>query len=303
MAYSLEQFAVRGMLSDEVVPVKVVQERNSGNILVLKSVPVNFEDSGTAETIVKEVKGQFLANDATVTSFYDSFYENRAIHIMMEYMDQGSLFDVYTAAGSIPEDVLATIAARALEGLAFLHHKREPHIIHRSIKPSNILLNHDGQVKLTDFGHSRQLDNSYSGAKTVVGGVSKTTRGFLCYSSPERINAAKYSYNSDIWSLGLSILEAATGRFPYRDVNEYYDLLDIIVDEPHPEPPAGASEEFVEFINKCLDHEPADRLETMDLLSDDKFIERGRENPVDLAGFLASLREHNPRYDEKFPRL
>jgi mitogen-activated protein kinase kinase 1 len=97
------------------------------------------------------------------------------------------------------------VARQVLTGLSHLH--KALRVVHRDIKPSNLLLNSAGQLKLTDFGVSGQLSNSMSKCLSWVGTVT--------YMSPERIRGDTYSYNTDVWSLGLLLLECATGRFPY----------------------------------------------------------------------------------------
>uniref|UniRef100_A0A7S3G433 mitogen-activated protein kinase kinase n=1 Tax=Palpitomonas bilix TaxID=652834 RepID=A0A7S3G433_9EUKA len=118
---------------------------------------------------------------------------------------------------------------------------------------------------------------------------------------PERVLATTYEYNTDIWSLGLSILEAAEGRFPYSEAKDEDDLLDMISENDPPTAPKGASNEFAEFINQCLKRHPKKRVQANDLIDEDSFVRRGMENPVDLAAFLAGVRERNPDYNKKFP--
>jgi serine/threonine protein kinase len=80
-------------------------------------------------------------------------------------------------------------------------------VVHRDIKPSNLLLNSAGEVKISDFGVSGQLASSVSNCLSWVGTVT--------YMSPERIKGDSYSFDSDLWSMGLTLLECALGRFPY----------------------------------------------------------------------------------------
>lgn len=104
--------------------------------------------------------------------------------------------------GSVPERTLSQITCRVLYGLAYLHKSR--HMVHRDIKPANILLNMDGEAKITDFGISTFVDSTLAVCHTFLGTVT--------YMSPERINNKPYSSSADIWSLGLALVELATGR-------------------------------------------------------------------------------------------
>ncbi|CAH9053624.1 unnamed protein product [Cuscuta epithymum] len=139
-------------------------------------------------------------------------------------------------------------ALKVLKGLWYLHN--EKHVIHRDLKPSNLLMNHRGDVKITDFGVSAVLASTSSAANTFVGTYN--------YMSPERIAGSSHGYSSDIWSLGLVLLECATGNFPYRPPqpeegwDNVYDLMETIVDQPEPRAPSDQfSPEFCSFISSC----------------------------------------------------
>ncbi|ONM32399.1 Mitogen-activated protein kinase kinase 3 [Zea mays] len=180
-----------------------------------------------------------------LVEFQGAFYmpDSGQISIALEYMDGGSLADVIRVKKSIPEPVLSHMLQKVLLGLRYLHEVR--HLVHRDIKPANLLVNLKGEAKITDFGVSAGLDNTMAMCATFVGTVT--------YMSPERIRNENYSYAADIWSLGLTILECATGKFPY-DVNEGpANLMLQILDDPSPTPPVDTcSLEFCSFINDCL---------------------------------------------------
>ncbi|KAJ9100018.1 hypothetical protein QFC19_005836 [Naganishia cerealis] len=97
------------------------------------------------------------------------------------------------------------IAEAVLEGLTYLYDVHR--IIHRDIKPSNILVNSKGSIKICDFGVSGELINS----------IANTFVGTSTYMSPERIQGGNYSVKSDVWSLGISLIELALGRFPFSN--------------------------------------------------------------------------------------
>jgi len=113
-------------------------------------------------------------------------------------------------------DIVGKVALAVLEGLTYLYDKHR--IIHRDIKPSNILFNSAGEIKICDFGVSGELVNS----------IADTFVGTSTYMSPERIQGAPYTVKSDVWSLGISLIELALGRFPFSEsLSDDSDLSDL----------------------------------------------------------------------------
>jgi serine/threonine protein kinase len=132
------------------------------------------------------------------------------------------------------------------------------HQVHRDIKLANILVNHRGDVKLSDFGIVAELLNTQDNCNTFVG----TT----VYMSPERINSQDYSYPADIWSLGMCIYTLATGAFPFKTSKGYWGLVSKISDEPAPELDAAFDTDLRTCVAACLDKEPASRCTVEQLL-------------------------------------
>uniref|UniRef100_A0A0E0A9M8 mitogen-activated protein kinase kinase n=1 Tax=Oryza glumipatula TaxID=40148 RepID=A0A0E0A9M8_9ORYZ len=207
-----------------------------------------------------------------------AFYmpDSGQISIALEYMDGGSLADVIKIKKSIPEPVLAHMLQK---GLRYLHEVR--HLVHRDIKPANLLVNLKGEAKITDFGVSAGLDNTMAMCATFVGTVT--------YMSPERIRNENYSYAADIWSLGLAVLECATGKFPYNVNEGPANLMLQILDDPSPTPPKDSySSEFCSFINDCLQKD-ADARPSCEQLLSHPFIKRYENTTVDLVAYVKSI--------------
>ncbi|KAF3940303.1 PAK-2p27 [Dactylella cylindrospora] len=189
--------------------------------------------------------------------------------------------------GPLEIGYLREIAESVLRGLVYLYEVHK--IMHRDIKPPNILVNGNGQVKLSDFGVSGELVNS----------IADTFVGTSTYMSPERIQGGKYTVKSDVWSFGLTIMELALGRFPFGTDGGsadkrassgpmgILDLLQSIVNEPPPALPEGKyPEALTDFCNKCLAKNPDDRLSPAELLEHDLIK---LDIPVDLEAWADTI--------------
>lgn len=210
-------------------------------------------EEGMTQQINTELSLLQSCDSPFVVKYYGYYRENEFIYVVLEYMDAGSLKSVIEQTGPIPEDILAIIAVQVIRGLVELHGK---HIIHRDLKPSNLLISRAGIAQLADFGAGRILTSTLDNAMTFSGTVT--------YMAPERISADSYSYPSDIWSLGLSLYECATGKYPYDsaetgEVREFFALWSSIVKSESPKLPSKFSIEFRNFVQQCLRKEPEDR--------------------------------------------
>eukprot|EP00898_Chlorokybus_atmophyticus_P002443 jgi/Chlat1/319/Chrsp1S03073 len=260
--------------------VQKVQHKTTGTILALKVIQLETQEQ-VRKQIVQELKILHQSYCPYIVACYGAFYSEGAISIVLEFMDAGSLSDIVKAHAGIPERFLAKIAQQVLYGLIYLH--KELHIIHRDIKPANLLINHRGEVKISDFGVSGQMANSMAACASWVGTVT--------YMSPERISGKPYSYDSDLWSLGLTLVECAMGRFPYPPAGAktaqpamgFWDLLDYIVEKPPPVLPADKfSPEMCSFVAMCLQKEPQHRPTATDLL-EHPFLKIHNVDDVDLS--------------------
>lgn len=180
----------------------------SGTIMAMKEIRLELEESKFT-TILRELVILHQCVSPYIIDFYGAFFQEGAVYMCIEYMDGGSIDKLY--AGGVPENVLKKISRSTILGLKSL--KDDHSIIHRDVKPTNILVNTRGQVKICDFGVSGNL----------VASIAKTNIGCQSYMAPERISGGgmaagadgTYSVQSDIWSLGLTIIECAMGRYPY----------------------------------------------------------------------------------------
>ncbi|KAI0712142.1 kinase [Earliella scabrosa] len=206
--------------------VKKVEHLPTGTIMAKKIVLIDAKPS-VRKQILRELQIMHDCHSDYIISFYGAFIADPNICICMEFMDKGSLDGIYKKIGPIDIDVVGKVALAVLEGLTYLYDVHR--IIHRDIKPSNILFNSRGQIKICDFGVSGELINS----------IADTFVGTSTYMSPERIQGAQYTVKSDVWSLGISLIELALGRFPFAESSsDDSDLSDfegtLSPSRPHP---------------------------------------------------------------------
>ncbi|CAL9040299.1 unnamed protein product [Musa banksii] len=133
--------------------VQLVRHKWHGTFYALKGIQMCIQET-VRKQIVQELKINKASQCSHVVVCYHSFYHNGVISLVLEYMDRGSLADIIKQVKTIHEPYLAVV----LKGLVYLHHER--HVIHRDIKPSNLLVNHKGEVKITDFGVRAVLASS-----------------------------------------------------------------------------------------------------------------------------------------------
>lgn len=190
----------------------------------------------------------------------------------------------------IPEDVLGKICVSIVKALNYL---KETHgVMHRDVKPSNVLLDQNGSVKLCDFGISGRLVDSKAKTRSA---------GCAAYMAPERIDPPDpmnpdYDVRADVWSLGITLVELATGEFPYSNCSTEFEVLSRVMSEDPPLlPRQGFSTNFYSFVKACLIKDYRYRPKYNTLLKH-PFILGYEQQEVNLAGWLAAALE-----DSHFP--
>eukprot|EP00045_Choanoeca_perplexa_P008396 m.77630 g.77630 ORF g.77630 m.77630 type:complete len:707 (+) comp14477_c0_seq1:115-2235(+) len=267
--------------------VKATKKRVAVKKIDLEKMSTDLADIQNELVVMKSFEHDNLVK------YYQSFVVKSDLWIVLELMDCGSMLDVLrfkekTAprGGILSEVVVATVLKGVVSGLNHLHRNMQ---IHRDVKAGNILLNRNGEVKLGDFGVSAFLGDSITaamerGAAQEVSRRSKvdpdaftrsTFVGTPCWMAPEVLTQVSgYNQKADIWSLGITAIELATGVAPYA-ADDPLEVMKKIIDKPAPTLDTVAVQtmqtysgykSLSKFIKKCLEKDTTTRPSAAELL-------------------------------------
>ncbi|MCR4298310.1 MAG: serine/threonine protein kinase [Gallionella sp.] len=191
-------YKARDPLIDRVVAIKTI---NLGLALDEKE-----EYEGR---FYQEAKAAGRLNHPNIVTIYDVGKSGDVAYIAMEFLQGRELRDIMNDGGLLPVEQALDIVAQVAQGLAYAH---EHEIVHRDVKPSNIMVVRDGHVKVTDFGIARMASSSVRTQTGMVLGSPK-------YMSPEQVMGKAIDQRSDIFSLGVMLYEMLTGQAPFNGEN------------------------------------------------------------------------------------
>ncbi|XP_039280465.1 neither inactivation nor afterpotential protein C isoform X3 [Nilaparvata lugens] len=231
-----------------------------------------------------------LATHPNFPDFYGAYKKQNSsgdeIWFVMQLCEGGSITDLVRGLQKqnkrMTEEHIAYILKETVKALVHLH---EHNIIHRDVRGSNILVTHNGEIKLIDFGLSRNAKNSEGRRGTSVGSPS--------WMAPEVVTAAKSdsSYDSriDVWSLGITAIELGDGKAPFEDIHPTRALFQIVRNPP---PllyrPANWTQIYNDFIAECLEKNPENRPFMVEIL-EHPFLTNLPENDYHLTCEIKSL--------------
>lgn len=202
-------FKARCRILDRIVAVKILKEEYS-------------RDKNFVEKFKSEALSAARLTHPNIVNVYDVGQENDVYYIVMEYVEGQTLKDVIRRQAPLPVDRAVDIAIMICDGI---HHAHEKGIIHRDIKPHNILITEHGMVKVADFGIARAMSNAtITYGNNIVGSVH--------YISPEQAKGDPINRTTDIYSVGCVLFEMLTGRVPFDAESPITVALKHIHDEP-----------------------------------------------------------------------
>jgi serine/threonine protein kinase len=203
----------------------------------------------TVERFQREARAARSLTHPNIVRVLDIGADQDTFFIVMEFLDGQSVRELISIAGSVKVDRAVEIIRSACEALAFAH---DQGVIHRDIKPDNIMVLRNGTVKLTDFGLASIL---YERGVTQTG----TIMGTFAYMSPEQTKGEKLDPRSDIFSLGATFYEMVTGRQAFQAEGPAALVHKIVTEDP---PPVSALPPHISrCLSKCLRKQPAYRFQ------------------------------------------
>jgi serine/threonine-protein kinase len=204
-----------------------------------------------AKRFEREAQTLAALRHENILQIFDHKIEQDRQYMVMEYVEGIDLYDLLDRYGQLPTDVAAIIAAQMTRGLDHAHYRG---VIHRDVKPANVMLTHSGTAKLMDFGIARVPD-----AKDLT--QEGTGVGTPSYMSPEQVVGDPLDGRTDVFSLGVVLYQMVTGQKPFLADEDRNVLQKIRSDRP---PPArrlrpDLPRDLDRIIGRCLQKRPADR--------------------------------------------
>lgn len=251
-------------------------------------------DPSQKRRLLQEARAASALNHPNIVTFHDISGDGGIDFLVMEYVPGSPLHDLLRTEG-LP---LADILSYGMQTAKALSAAHLAGIVHRDIKPANIMITPQGQVKVLDFGIAK-LGQCPDGGPAVTRTqytMPGTVIGTLSYMSPEQTRGEEADARSDIFSLGVVLYEAATGRLPFRGPSALGIMHEIAAVEP--EKPSAINKTLPKaldaIVSRCLAKRPADRFQTADDLGEElrKVVgEQGaaRRSPIRVAVYAGAV--------------
>ena len=258
----------------------IVYKAHDPNLDLILAVKVLRPECLQGETLVK----RFLAearvlgrlDHPNIVRVYNVDEDQGTVYIAMEFLEGEGLNDLAKRKRLSPEEI-ADLGAKIAEGLGYAHSKG---IVHRDVKPGNILVRSDGKPKITDFGIAR-IEDTAEHLRTQAGEVLGTP----AYMSPEQVLSEPVDGRSDIFSLGIILYELCAGERPFRgdSLGAVFQAITQATPVPLSERNPGIPAALADAVERCLRRNPADRFQSGEDLAAALRACFRKESPVEAA--------------------
>jgi len=241
------------------------------------------------QRIRTEAQAQARLHHPNIVTLYSVLEVSAGFILVMEYIQGETLRERIHRGGPLSPADAAQIFAQAIDGISYAHEKG---IIHRDLKPDNIFITNDGRVKIMDFGVAKIVDNhEVTRTRSMV--------GTLLYIAPEQINGRDADFRSDIYTLGIGLFEAVTGRLPFERRSDYALMHAHMLEAP-PRPSGlrgNLPAELESVILRAIEKEPEKRFQSM------REFRSALLSQSDLYGLGSSESESGRTWLRMLPRL
>ena len=222
------------------------RRKYTGEAVAMKFITTRGKTEKDLKNLRQEIAILKTLDHENIIRLIDAFETSSDFVVVTEFA-HGELFEIFQDDKQLPETEIRTIAKQLIQALFYLHSNR---VIHRDMKPQNILIGSNNVIKLCDFGFARAMSN-----KTMV---LNSVKGTPLYMAPELVQEQPYNHTADLWSLGVILYELFVGTPPFY-TNSLYSLINLIINDSV-KYPSGMSGEFKSFIQGLLQKNPKQRL-------------------------------------------
>ncbi|KAL3639496.1 hypothetical protein CASFOL_017403 [Castilleja foliolosa] len=249
------------------------RHRVHGNEVAIKEIVTSRLNPKLQESLKSEIFILKRINHPNIIGLHDMIEETGRIYIVLEYCKGGDLsIFIQQRQGRIPEDTAKHFMQQLAEGLKVLH---ENNLIHRDLKPQNLLLSTNGDnsvLKIADFGFARSLQPR---------GLAETLCGSPLYMAPEIMQLQKYDAKADLWSVGAILFQLVTGKTPFTGNNQIELLQNIIKSTELQFPPNAKNldPQCMDLCWKLLRRNPVERL-TFDEFFNHPYLSQRQPNVI-----------------------
>jgi eukaryotic-like serine/threonine-protein kinase len=257
--------------------VYLAEDSSLGRKVALKVMADRYSDDGEfVERFRREAQAAARLNHPNIIAVYDRGEADGRPYIAMEYLQGRTLKQVIQAEGPLPPERAIAIAMQVLAGLRYAH---EHGVVHRDVKPHNVLVGDDGRIKVTDFGIAHAGDPQMTEVGSIVGTAQ--------YLSPEQARGRAVGPQTDIYSLGVVLYEMLAGRVPFEGDSSVAIAMQHVSDQA---PPLRAlapdvPESLALVVAHAMLKDPAQRYGSADEFSSD--LDRVRRGLVPIAATAA----------------
>ncbi|KAI8882544.1 Pkinase-domain-containing protein [Backusella circina FSU 941] len=256
--------------------MKKIGRGASGSVYLAKDIhtqhkvaikQMDLSSQSRLDLIVNEIMIMKESHHGNIVNFLDSFLVRGDLWVVMEYMEGGALTDVIEN-NTMTEQQISTVCYQTAMGLSHLHSQK---VIHRDIKSDNVLLDFQGNVKISDFGYCAKLSEQKNKRETMV--------GTPYWMAPEVVKQKEYDAKVDVWSLGIMAIEMLENEPPYLDEEPLKALYLIATNgTPSLKNPENLSRELKSYLAVCLCVDVKSRASSAELLEHEFLKKAGAPN-------------------------